>query len=125
MSHSQLKKSTDGSTGGNDQREPARNDWSIGSSWVTLGVLVLAVVILSRVGLVANSPAIAEMVISDAGYTMMTTNGGNDEILVLVDSREETVLVYRVDQTGGLMLLESESLSGVFTRARAQVLGSP
>ncbi len=125
MSHSQLNKNDPGSTLGDDQRGPVRSDWSIGSSWVTLGVLVLAVVILSRVGMVTNSPAMAEMVISDAGYTMMTTNGGNDEILVLVDSREETVLVYRVDQTGGLMLLESESLSGVFTRARAQVLGSP
>ena len=108
----------------------------LGSSpWATIGLLMLVVVGLSRVvGVgVMDSPALAEMTISDNGYTMMTTNGGADEILVLVDSREESILVYRVNtggqggtQGGGaLELLERESLSGVFMRARAQAIGGP
>lgn len=101
------------------------NDWSIGSSWVTLGVLMLVVMVLSRVGMVTNSPAMAEMAVHDSGYTMMTTDGGSDEILVLVDSREESILIYRVGPSGGLVLLEHESLSGVFSRARTQVMGNP
>ncbi len=108
-------------------------DRSIGSSpFATVVLLMLVVFMLSRVAGVMDSPAMAEMVVSENGYTMMTTNGGNDEILVLVDSREESIMVYRVDlnaqggQGGGAMvLLERESLSGVFTRARAQAVGGP
>ena len=121
MSHSEMNNNAGGGSGVGS----SGNDWSIGSSWVTLGVLILVVTVLSRVGMVTNSPAMAEMTISDAGYTMMTTNGGNDEILVLIDSREESIMVYRAKQNSGLVLLEHESLSGVFSRARAQVLGGP
>jgi hypothetical protein len=88
-------------------------------------LLVLVVFVLSRVVGVMDSPAMAEMAVSENGYTMMTTNGGSDEILVLVDSREESILVYRTVQSGGLELLERESLSGLFTRARAQAIGGP
>tara|TARA_R110000737_G_scaffold2923_18_gene10253 strand:- start:421359 stop:421730 length:372 start_codon:yes stop_codon:yes gene_type:complete len=102
----------------------------IGSSGLLTVVLcVLVVFVMSKVVGVMDSPAIAEMTISDSGYTMMTTNGGADEILVLVDSREESILVYRVAQgaqeNGGLELLERESLSAVFSRARAQAVGGP
>lgn len=95
------------------------------SRWVSVGLLMLVVVLLSRVAGVMDSPAMAEMAIGDSSYTMMTTNGGPDEILVLVDSRQETIMVYRSSQTGGLDLLEKESLSGLFTRARAQAIGVP
>jgi|GEM_PF-7105692 len=109
-------------------------DRRIGSSpWATIVLLMLVVFMLSRVVGLMDSPALAEMAVSENGYTMMTTNGGTDEILVLVDSREESILVYRVAaggqvgaQGGGSMeLLERESLSGVFTRARAQAIGGP
>lgn len=102
-----------------------KSDWSIGSSWITLIALIGVVFLLSRVAMVTDQPAYAEMVVSDAGYTMMTTDGGSDEILVLVDSRDESILVYRVGASGGLDLLERESLAGIFTRARAQAIGSP
>ena len=101
----------------------------IGSSgWLTVVLCVLVVFVMSKVVGVMDTPAMAEMAISDSGYTMMTTNGGADEILVLVDSREESILVYRVAQgadSAGLELLERESLSGLFTRARAQAVGGP
>lgn len=101
----------------------------IGSSgWLTVVLCVLVVFVMSKVVGVMDTPAMAEMTISDSGYTMMTTNGGADEILVLVDSREESILVYRVAQgadSAGLELLERESLSGLFTRARAQAVGGP
>tara|TARA_R110000868_G_scaffold119469_1_gene316683 strand:- start:421254 stop:421625 length:372 start_codon:yes stop_codon:yes gene_type:complete len=102
----------------------------IGSSGLlTVVLLVLVVFVMSKVVGVMDTPAMAEMTISDSGYTMMTTNGGADEILVLVDSREESILVYRVAQgaqeNGGLELLERESLSALFSRARAQAVGGP
>lgn len=101
------------------------SDWTIGSSWITLGALIAVILLLSRIGMVTNQPAFAEMVVTDAGYTMMTTDGGSDEVLVLIDSRDESILVYRVGPSGGLDLLERESLSGIFTRAKTQALGSP
>ena len=101
------------------------SDWSIGSSWITLAALIAIILLLSRIGMVTNQPAFAEMVVTDAGYTMMTTDGGSDEVLVLIDSRDESILVYRVGPTGGLDLLERESLSGIFSRAKTQALGSP
>jgi len=111
-------------TNGSDQA--GRGDWSLGSSWVTLGALVLVIFVLSRVSMVTGSPALAEITTRDGAYTMMTTDGGSDEILVLVDSREEMISVYRVNQTGnGLDLIERESLSGLFSRARAQAMGGP
>ena len=103
---------------------PHGSGW-VSSRWVSVGLLMLVVVVLSRVAGVMDSPAMAEMAIGDSSYTMMTTNGGADEILVLVDTRQEMIMVYRSSQTGGLDLLEKESLSGLFTRARAQAIGGP
>ncbi|MFK7758598.1 MAG: hypothetical protein AB8C13_01480 [Phycisphaerales bacterium] len=97
----------------------------LSSKWVTLGLLVFTVIVLSRVMGVMQSPAYAEMAVTSTGYTMMTTNGGPDEILVLVDSREESILVYRTSQMDALELLERESLSGLFARARVQAMGRP
>ncbi len=97
----------------------------LGSGWLTTGLLVLVVFMLAKVVGVMDQPAMAEMAVSDSGYTMMTTNGGADEILVLVDSREESILVYRAVHSGGLELLERESLGSLFTRARAQAIGGP
>ncbi len=97
----------------------------LSSGWMTTALLVVVVFLLAKVVGGIEQPAYAEMAVSDSGYTMMTTNGGPDEILVLVDSRQESILVYRAAQTGGLELLERESLGTLFMRARAQAIGGP
>lgn len=112
-------------TDSNTQSVMAPQHGVLGSGWLTTGLLVLVVFMLAKVVGVMDQPAMAEMAVSDSGYTMMTTNGGADEILVLVDSREESILVYRTAQSGGLELLERESLASLFTRARAQAIGGP
>lgn len=101
------------------QRCPSVSVW-----WLALGIMFGALV-LARTGPGAGGVALAEMVSSEGVYTMMTTDGGNDEVLVVVDSSEETVMVYRVSPSGGLELLEREALDEMFTRARAQSLGAP
>jgi hypothetical protein len=93
-------------------------------SWWTTGVLVVVALFLVRGG-PAMPTALAEMTAVQGSYTMMTTDGGNDEILVVVDSREEMVLVYRIDQSGKLALQERERLSELFARARARAIGVP
>jgi len=87
-----------------------------------LSVLVLGALVLGRP---SAGVAHAGMTTHKSGYTMMTADGGNDEVLVVVDSRAEMIMVYRVTPQGGLSLLEREPLSALFARARAQARGRP
>ncbi len=105
------------------------NDSLLESKWLTVGLLMVVVLMLSRVVGVMDNTAYAEMAVSENGYTMMTTDGGTDEVLVIVDSREEMIMVYRASPAsgnqGGVELLDREALSGLFQRARARAIGSP
>ncbi len=91
--------------------------------WVSAGVLA-SLIIVQGAGLL-DSPAQAEMAIGSGAYAMMTTDGGNDEILVLVDNSQESLMVYRGDRNLGLQLLERENLAALFERARARAMGRP
>lgn len=91
--------------------------------WVSAGVLA-ALILVQGAGLL-DSRASAEMAISSGAYAMMTSDGGNDEVLVVVDSSQESLMVYRSDRNLGLQLLEREDLNGLFERARARAMGRP
>ncbi len=91
--------------------------------WVSAGVLA-AMIIVQGSG-VFESPAQAEMATTSGAFSMLTTDGGNDEILVVVDSRQESLMVYRAMNNNALELLEREELSSLFTRARARAMGGP
>lgn len=99
------------------QRE--RSGWL----WVSAGVLA-ALIVVQGAGML-DTPAHAEMTSTSGAYTLMTTDGGNDEILVVVDSSQESLMVYKSDRNQGLQLLEREDLTGVFARARARAMGRP
>ncbi|MBO6514310.1 MAG: hypothetical protein JJ974_10135 [Phycisphaerales bacterium] len=111
------------------QHELVHDDSVLSSRWLTVGLLMVVVFVLSRMVGVMDSPAYAEMAISENGYTMMTTDGGTDEVLVVIDSREEMILVYRATPGGGnqsgVELLDREALSGLFQRARTRAVGGP
>lgn len=94
-------------------------------SWWTTAVLVLLALFVVRGAGPGLPEAFAEMTAVQGSYTLMTTDGGNDEVLVVIDSREEMVLVYRIDQGGKLALQERERLSELFARARARAIGAP
>lgn len=91
--------------------------------WVSAGILA-ALIVVQGAGLF-ESTAYAEMATTNASYSMMTTDGGNDEILVVVDSRQESLLVYRTMNNTSLKLLDREDLSSLFSRARARAVGRP
>ncbi len=91
--------------------------------WVCAGVLVG--LIMLQGGGFFESQAMAEMATTSGTYSMMTTDGGNDEILVVVDSRQESLMVYRTLNTRELVMLDREELSSLFSRARARAVGSP
>jgi len=100
----------------------ARDNGRWTTLWVALAVVAVGALLWGRS---SHGVALAEMTTQKAGYAMMTTDGGNDEILVVVDSRAEMIMVYRVAQQGGLTLIEREPLSALFARARAQSRGRP
>lgn len=91
--------------------------------WVSAGVLA-AMIVVQGSGMF-ESQAGAEMSTTSGSYSIMTTDGNNDEILVVVDSRQEALMVYRTLNINSLVMLEREELSSLFTRARAQAMGSP
>lgn len=98
-------------------RQPA------GWLWVSAGIL--AGLIIVQGGGFFESTAKAEMATSSGSYSLMTTDGGNDEILVVVDSRQESLMVYRTFNKNEVRMLEREELSGLFSRARARAMGGP
>ncbi len=91
--------------------------------WVSAGVLA-AMIVVQGSGLF-DSIANAEMSTTYQSYSMMTTDGGTDEILAVLDSRQEAMLIYAVDSTNTLRLLKREQLDTMFARARAQHLPRP
>ena len=91
--------------------------------WVSAGVLA-ALIVVQGAGML-DTPAQAEMSSSSGSYTLMTTDGGNDELLFVVDSGQESLLVYKTDRGQGTQLLEREDLAGLFSRARARAMGRP
>lgn len=86
--------------------------------WVSAGVLA-ALTVVQGAGLL-DRPAYAEMSSQKSSYAMMTTDGGSDEILVVLDDRNETLMVYRVENRQRVDLLDREALPEVFARARQQ-----
>ncbi|MCA9275072.1 MAG: hypothetical protein KDA29_03520 [Phycisphaerales bacterium] len=95
------------------------------SGWLWVSAGVLASLILVQGAGMLDSTAHAEMSSTSGAYTMITTDGGNDEILIVVDSSQEMLMVYRGDRNQGMQLLDREELSGLFARARARALGQP
>ena len=101
----------------------SRTQRSGGWLWVSAGVLAGMIVVQG--GGFFDSPAQAEMATVNGSYSLMTTDGGNDEILVVIDSRQENLMVYRTFNDTELRMLEREELSGLFSRARARAMGAP
>ena len=90
--------------------------------------MLLTAGILLRAGGVGEMPwdreARADMIGASGDYTAMTTSTGSEEMLFLVDGRNESLMVYRV-LNGRLVQLEAQQdLRSLFTTARAAYLGS-
>lgn len=96
--------------------------------WVTaVALAALVVVQFGKSGgdkpLPFEQQALAEMVDSVGDYKVMTTDGGNEEILYVLDNRNEQLLLYKIDQQKALTLLAREELDNVFASARSKMGG--
>ena len=103
----------------NEHTTQQRGGWL----WVSAGVLT-SLILIQGAGLL-DTPAQAEMTSTSGTYTIMTTDGGNDEVVVVVDSSQEALMVYTSDRNQGLDLLDREDLGALFERARARAYGRP
>lgn len=100
-----------------------RTDLSSGALWAS--AFVISALILVQASRDGGTRARAEMVSTTGEYTVMTTSAGNDEILVVLDNRNEQLFVYRVENQRSIQLHADEDLREIFSTARAQVLGAP
>lgn len=74
-------------------------------------------------GILESVASASPMVSQSGGVTMMTCEGGNSEILVVLDSRRDLMLVYRVEDQITLGLLQRASVPQIFSDARAKAQG--
>lgn len=80
--------------------------------------VVLLVLIFSQIGrLAGGTPAMADLVNQSGDYQMLAVHGGLDDVLVVVDQRSESVLVYRATQTG-VQFFGRRDLKEIFFQAR-------
>jgi hypothetical protein len=110
-------------------------------STVSLAVLACVLALLLAGALVpsfaqppARGPALIAEARADAGsgmvsqvgaYTMMTTAGQNEDVLLVIDGRAEELLVYRTDNANGVQLMQRLNLPRAFLDARARAMGTP
>ncbi|TVQ62132.1 MAG: hypothetical protein EA378_06630 [Phycisphaerales bacterium] len=100
----------------------APHDGHVPSVALWASAFVLVGLILTQAGR-WSVPAHAEMVASVGGYVVMTTEGSGEEILSVIDTRNEVLLMYAVVNQRELQLLERQRLPELFTSARAQAEG--
>lgn len=70
-----------------------------------------------------NSLANAGMVSSAGGYTVLTSDVGNEDILIVLDSRNEELFIYHVENQSSVQLLERQTLPALFAEARTRAQG--
>lgn len=90
-------------------------------------LIACALLLAVLLGLVAsplvNQPARAEMVVDSGHLVTMTAHGGNEDLLLVLDNRAETLSIYKVGQNSTLEMVQREDLPELFSSARARRLG--
>jgi hypothetical protein len=59
------------------------------------------------------------------GLTVMTTDATNEDLLLVLDSRNEELFVYRTQNNESVQLLQRYPIAQLFVDARARSLGGP
>ncbi|MCL4197358.1 MAG: hypothetical protein KJZ69_07670 [Phycisphaerales bacterium] len=84
------------------------------SLWAS--AFVLAAFILAQAGRVAGNQALAEMAADGNEYALVTTQGGNEELLYVLEKRTGRIFVYEARQNDGLNLLDFADVGEAVTR---------
>jgi hypothetical protein len=86
------------------------------------GAALAALILVQASGLPGNA-ARAEMVSQAGEFTMLTTDSGTEEVLVVLDNRSEQLLIYRVKSQKTLELMQNVSVARLFESARQAAEG--
>jgi hypothetical protein len=65
------------------------------------------------------------MVSQIGGYTVLTSEVGNEDLLLVLDSRNEQLFVYRPDNQNSIQLLQRLEVGPMFTQTRTRSQGKP
>lgn len=87
----------------------------LASMWAS--AFVIAAIIISQAGRLGPlNPAYAEMASEGSDYSLMTTQGGNDENLYVLDNRAGKLFVYKHVPNEGLILHDAQDIAQLITR---------
>lgn len=96
--------------------------------WLGVSAVVMTVALLGlwmKPGRALEATAKADPMVSSTGnITLMTTESGIDEVLVVLDGRTESMLVYRVENASSVELLQRASIPQMFTDAKMKAAGN-
>jgi len=98
------------------------SETSTPSRWSSAGGVVTAMALLFllivRVSMLV-APAQAADVVSQAGeYTILSLGADNDDVVIVLDGRNETLAAYRVKNKNSLDLVEARELKSIFLECR-------
>jgi len=103
-------------------RRPARRSGPEALLLVSAGALLACAAwawIAGPVGALRGTPALADVAIPGAEHAAVTSDGGGDDILVIVDQRSEDLLLYRPVNGKTVDFKGRHALRQLFAEARA------
>jgi hypothetical protein len=96
----------------------ARAGGGTAALWAS-AALILALIIIQAGRLPALDPAANAAMVSQSGqYTVLTFNGGNEDIVAVLDGRGEELFLYQVRTRSKLEFVGREDLRTLFSTAR-------
>lgn len=98
--------------------------------WVSAVVLAFLVAVQATVSFgqpeaFAKGAKASGMVSRTQTATIMTADGGTEDLVLVLDNRTETLSVYHFDIRAGLQPLQRLPLAQAFLGAKASMLGHP
>lgn len=92
-----------------------------GSAALWASAMLIGALIIVQAGRVPT--ATADMVSGAGGLQIMTTTGPSDELVYVLDTRDERLYVYQVVNQASLELLDRQDVTEMFSAAAAQAAG--
>lgn len=89
------------------------------SGFITALVLVALIAVrLSMLSAPAQAAPAADVVSQVGDYTVLTLGADNDDVLIVLDGRNETLSAYRVKNKNSFDLVEARELKSIFLEGR-------
>lgn len=110
-------------------RRLAPTVWLWASAFILAGLLIVQLGRIGGDGTGTSSPlftptAKADLISKVADQTMLTFNAGNDDVLVILDTRAEQMLTYRIKNQTTLELINVYSLPELFATGQRIGIGT-